>query len=473
MTMSWLFRKRPRAQARAVRPMLEALEGRHVPSVSVTPFTDPGSGAAGLRVVANGNNDTVTVTDNSTAHTTTVVANGKTTTFAHQFAEFDLELMSKKDTVEFDLTGAFNGRHASVLVNLGTGENHFTFNPGLTALTNHSDLNLNILGHNGGDFLGLNFGNILESRLNLAARNLGGTAAASPTGNDTITFGTSRAGIRNSSVDVNVGLGRGNNGLLFNYGSDLGHLAGPAGTPDQPGDFGPSTMNVNITDSGRRQDTDNVTLFANGEINTGSTLNFNTQLGAGNNAFKAAFDANLFQVDDDGGVFSPGPTPGTFAPHSGGAVHFNVLAGTGKDTIDFHSINQAHTIELSGLFDINVLGGSGKDNITVNFGGPGGFTDDDPFELAATNRAFRLRVDGGEGDDTIKVNLSNATTATFAYDVAIQGGSGTNAITFVGVNPGGTPKFGPAGSVLIDAGPGNNNTVDVFGNFPVEVLNAQ
>jgi hypothetical protein len=441
----------------------------------VTPFTDPGSGAADLRIVTNGKNDTVTVTDDSTAHTTTVVADGKTTTFDHQFARFDLELLSKTDTVTFGLTGPFNGRHADVLVNLGTGENHFTFNPGLTALTNHSDLNLNVVGHNGNDFVNLGFGDVLESRLNLNARGLGGSKTPlGPTDvRDTITFGTQRAGGRNAAIDVNVSFGRGNNNLLFNYGIDLGHIANPSGSPDTPANFGPGTFNVNISDSGRRQDVDNVTLFANGEINTGSTLNVNAQLGAGNNTFRSVFDANLFQVDDDGGVFSPGPTPGTFAPHSGGVARFNVLAGSGKDTIDFHSINQAHTIELSGLFDINVLGGSGKDNINVNFGGPGGFTDDDPFELAATNRAFRLRIDGGEGDDTIKVNLSNAVTTTFAYDVAIQGGSGTNHITFVGVNPGGKPTFGPAGTVLIDAGPGDNNTVDVFGNFPVEVLNAQ
>jgi hypothetical protein len=438
-------------------------------------ITSPSGAVTGLRVVTDGMNDTVTITDDSTTGKTTVVADGKTTDFSQQFPAFDLELMSRKDTVTFSLAGAYNGRHADLNVNLGKGENHFTFNPDLTGLTNHSDLSLNVLGHNGNDFLNLSFGNILESRLNVNARNLGGsTTPLSPASvQDTITFGTKRAGIRSSSVDVNIGLGHGDNNLTFNYGSDLGHLAGPAGTPDQPGDFGPSTFNVNITDSGRRQDVDNVTLFANGEINTGSTLNFNTRLGAGNNSFKAAFDANLFQVDDDGGVFSPGPKPGSFAPHSGGAVHFNVLAGSGKDTIDLQSINQDHTIELSGLFDINVLGGSGKDDIKVDFGGAG-FTDDDPFELAATNRAFRLRVAGGSGDDTMKVNLANAATATFAWDVAILGGSGNNDITFVGTNPsGGTPTFGPAGSVFIDGGFGTDSRVDVFGNFPVEVVNAQ
>ena len=67
------------------------------------------------------------------------------------------------------------------------------------------------------------------------------------------------------------------------------------------------------------------------------------------------------------------------------------------------------------------------------------------------------------------MNLSNTVTATFAFDVAIQGGSGTNNITFVGVNPGGSPTFSPAGSVFIDGGSGD---VDVFGNFPVDVVNA-
>jgi hypothetical protein len=473
--MKWPFRRQTRRlptlpQSR-YRPELEVLEGRHLPSVSIMPFMDS-SGAAALRIVTNGANDTVTLTDDSTAQTTTVVANGKTTTFDHQFAHFDLELLSKRDAVTFGLTGAFNARQADVQVNLGKGENHFTFNPGLTALTNHSDLNLNILGHHGNDFLNLSFGDILESRLNLNARNLGGsTTPLSPTAvRDTITFGTMRAGGRNAAVDVNVSFGHGNNNLLFNYGIDLGHLAPPAGTPDSPGDFGPGTFNVNIADSRRHQDVDNTTMFFNGEVNTGSTLNVNTQLGAGNNSFQSVIDDSLFQVDDDGGQFSPGPTPGTFSPHAGGAAHFNVQAGSGKDTIDFHSINQNNTIELTGLFDVNILGGDSKDNIKVDLGGAG-FTDDDPFESAATNRELRLRIDGGTGDDTIKVNLANAAKATFIYDVAIQGGEGKNDITFVGTNPaGGTPSFGPGGSVFIDGGGG---VVDVLGNFPATVVNAQ
>src|SRR5262249_28301582 len=161
----------------------------------------------------------------------------------------------------------------------------------------------------------------------------------------------------------------GNISFLFNYGVDLGHFAEVAGAAG----FGPSTMNVNITGSDQRQDVDTITLFANGEVNTRSTLNFNTNLGAGNNTFNTGFEANTFQVDDDGGAFIAGA-------HLGGAAHFNVQAGRGNDAISFKSIHQDHTIELSGLFDVNIVGGSGKDHIKVDLGGAG-FTNDDPFEL--------------------------------------------------------------------------------------------
>jgi hypothetical protein len=450
---------------------MEVLEARQLLSVTVLP--SGAGGAAQLLVRTDGANDTVAITDNSTAGKTIVVADGKTTTFDHQFASFKLDLMSTKDAVTFNLLGDYNLRHADVQVSLGKGENHFTFNPDETALKNHSSLDLNVLGHNGNDFVNLSFGQILESSLNVQAVGLGGSKTPlSPSDvRDSITFGVTKTGVRNSSVDVNVGLGHGHNNLQVNYGIDLGHLAPPAGTPAAASDFGPSTMNVTITGSGRSQDAANVTLMATGEVNTASVLNFNTQFRAGNNTFNGVFDANTFQIDDDGGVFSPGPTPGTFAPHSGGAAHFNILGGSGHDSVTFGSINQDHTTELSGTFDANILGGAGSIKTKVDFGGAG-FTDDDPFELAAVNREFRLRAFGGAGDDTTKVNLANAPTATFAYDVAIQGGSGMNDITFVGTNPpGGTPSFGPAGAVVINGGFGGQNVVDTFGNFPVQVVN--
>jgi hypothetical protein len=69
-----------------------------------------------------------------------------------------------------------------------------------------------------------------------------------------------------------------------------------------------------------------------GEVNTDSTLNFNTNMGEGNNSFNAVFDADTFQIDDDGGQFITGA-------HLGGAAHFNVEASSGNDMISFKSIN--------------------------------------------------------------------------------------------------------------------------------------
>jgi hypothetical protein len=430
-------------------------------TVAVSQFTNA-DGSLGLRVVTSGPSDTVTITDDSTAGTTTVVADGRTQVFDHLFARFDLELHSKKDQLTFAEAGteALVGRHLSLLADLGTGENHFTFNPAQADgepadIFGHSDVSLNVVGHNGNDFVNLSFDDITESRVLVNVHGIGGsTVSVNPSNvRDSITFGHPGeiAGIRNSSVDINVGLGQGNINFAFNYGVDLGDFTdvpGPAG-------FGPSTMNVNITGSRRRQDVDNVTLFANGAVDTGSTLNFNANLGAGNNSFKGLIDATTFRIANGAGG------------SAGGAAHFDVQAGGGNDSISFRSINQNHAIELSGLLDVTILEGSGTDNIKVDLGGSG-FTDGRPSAQQATNRAFRLRLLGGSGDEATKVNLANTPTATFDYDVALLGGSGANDITFIGTNPvGGMPTFGPSGSVLIDTDSGLSITVDVFGNFPV------
>jgi hypothetical protein len=63
-------------------------------------------------------------------------------------------------------------------VDLGTGENHFTFNPvqadGMPAdFFPHSDVNLNVVGHNGNDFVNISFDNIAESRVNVNVHGIG------------------------------------------------------------------------------------------------------------------------------------------------------------------------------------------------------------------------------------------------------------------------------------------------------------
>jgi uncharacterized protein (TIGR03118 family) len=435
-----------------------------VSTVAVSQFTNA-DGSLGLKVVTTGQSDTVTITEDAMANTTTVVSDGRTQVFDHLFTKFNLQLHSKKDQLTFAEAGteAIVGRRLSVLADLGTGENHLTFNSAQTDgepadIFGHSDVSLSVMGHNGNDFVNLSFDDITESRVVVNVQGIGGSKMPLGPGvvRDSITFGHPGeiGGIRNSSVDVNVLLGQGNINLAFNDKVDLGHFDEDK-APGDPTAFGPSTMNVNIAGSGRRQDVDNVTLLASGVVNTASTLNFNTNLGAGNNSFKGMIDANTFRIANDAGG------------SAGGAAHFNVQAGRGDDAITFKSVNQTSAIELSGLLDVNILGGSGKDNIQVDLGGSG-FTDGSTSARMAMNRAFRLRLAGGSGDETTMVNLANSPTATFNYDVALLGGSGANSITFIGTNPvGGAPTFGAAGSVFIDA---NGGKVNVFGNYPVRVV---
>ncbi len=458
--------RRPKRTCRAApsrpcfRPALEEFEGRFLPSVSVTPFTDPASGAPGLRILGDARNNTVQVTDDSTTQTTTVVADGVTRSFSQQFTVFDIELRGGNDELTFTPVGDFDGRQLSLLVDLGNGNNQFAFNRSEVQILDHSRITLDVEGGNGNDFLDVHFGPIADSTVNVAANLFGGADTGLVRGVVTpssISFG---GGIRNSSVDVAVDLGTGDNDFRFNFGSDLGKLD----------TFGPSTMNVSITGSDRAGDRDNIVFFADGEANSGSTLNVNVRLQSGNDTFRGVFDANKFEIDDDDEA----------NPFTGGAAHFTVDGGAGNDLLTMGSINQEHTIELTGLFDINLQGGQGRDTISVDFGGPGGFSnDEEEFEQLARNRSFRLRADGGGDSDTLLVNVSNTSNedlgATFSYDVALRGGAGSDLMVFNGVNPlagsDNGPSFGPAGAVLIDGGSGINFAT-AFGNFPVEVLNA-
>src|SRR5262249_34448720 len=194
--------------------------------VAVSQFTAP-DGTLGLRVVTSGQNDTVTITDDPAAGTTTVVADGQTEVFDHEFSHFDVELHSKKDQATFAIanTDAISGQQIDMLVDLGTGENHFTFNPAQSDgepadIFNNSNVSLNVAGHNGNDFVNISFDDIAESRVLVNVHGIGGGKSPDAVGTfrDSIVFGHPGeiAGVRNASVDVNVRLGTGNTSLLLN-----------------------------------------------------------------------------------------------------------------------------------------------------------------------------------------------------------------------------------------------------------------
>src|SRR6516164_221437 len=105
--MFWKSRRRihrPVSPSRHhARPALESLEARDLLSVSVMEIHDSHGAVTGLQVVADGVNDMVTISDNSTTGHTTVVADGRTMDFAQQFALVDLELVGQRDFANFNI----------------------------------------------------------------------------------------------------------------------------------------------------------------------------------------------------------------------------------------------------------------------------------------------------------------------------------------------------------------------------------
>src|SRR5262249_38088503 len=131
-------------------------------TVAVSQFTNADN-SLGLRVVTSGRSDTVSLTEDQMAGTTTVVSDGTTQVFDHLFTKFDLQLHGTKNKLTFSEAGteAIVGWRLSVQADLGTGENHFSFNPAQmdnepADIFGGSDVSVSVVGHNGNDFVDLN-----------------------------------------------------------------------------------------------------------------------------------------------------------------------------------------------------------------------------------------------------------------------------------------------------------------------------
>src|SRR5262249_28109462 len=88
-------------------------------TVAVSQFTNADN-SLGLRVVTSGASDTVSITEDQAANTTTVVSDGTTQVFDHLFTRFDLQLHGTKDQLTFAEAGteAIVGRRLSVTADL-------------------------------------------------------------------------------------------------------------------------------------------------------------------------------------------------------------------------------------------------------------------------------------------------------------------------------------------------------------------
>lgn len=199
---------------------------------------------------------------------------------------------------------------------------------------------------------------------------------------------------------------------------------------------------------------------------------------AGNEVISAHFNFADFEIDDSsiarlwarGGdgddvlqiTADPAPSPAPIPPPPGDPA-FPVVGD--PVFLDPVSVDAHLTAWIAGLWDVLLNGDRGNDAIHADLSG----RYEGDFELSGR---FRLRADGGAGNDVMTFDLSNTNTSDGDYDIIVLGSGGNDDITSVivdltgGNDPSSEPimGYGPLGAALVDGGVGGDDIGRIFGN---------
>lgn len=471
------------------RPTVLCLEDRVLPSITIVEVPDLANpGFIQLRITGNDAAQSLTITDNQgglnqigidatatpllqrifvrnpngTLIYTVLTSNatGLTSTTA-LFANVDaltINLNGGNDEVTYNLTGFNTGAQTrTVSVNMGAGNDTFTVNS--SQEIKDANLTINYLGGTGNDVANYTFAGIDNSHVTLT-----GDAGF---GNDsvTMTFTGQPASINQTQV---VAL---TNGSVVIDAMSLG-AGGDTATVNVNGDIilGSSLSNSFNLGGGLNFFSYTEGVGTHGSILNNSQVSLNIQGGANADNVAVALndthiDTGQFSLTSDLGfgndVFNGSYGPGFEITGTGGQATMNVGGGFGNDTINL--TQTAANATIAGLFDINLHGDAGNDLINV-------VTNGDPaagaMELDSTGN-YSLHIDGGDGSDTIGVNLSNTAASTGNYDIAVLGGNAPDTVGFSIKTNGAAVTF-EGGAILLDGGlpipaPGQiNNTLNLI-----------
>lgn len=218
------------------------------------------------------------------------------------------------------------------------------------------------------------------------------------------------------NITINLGDGANEATLLF----------GGLGLPNR---VISTNLNVTVT-SGAGKD---YVVAHFGEVQFG-TVNYNAFLGAG---------------DDEGFVGVWGNLD------AGAALHANLQGQDGNDTLNtFETFNGGSydnvNVAAGALLDLNVAGGAGNDSIGMTYGG-------------TVLGKLQVRLDGGDGNDSVSGALHLQPRSTGAVDAVYSGGAGWDGLRM--------EVYGQASAqrALIDGGAGWDSATSV-GN--VQIINA-
>jgi len=288
-------------------------------------------------------------------------------------------------------------------------------------------------------------------------------------GNDSVQFVSFFTIADNSAVRITAALGGGNDVASFSLGDVVsGSAALAAGASfhlsvdmgrgnDTFGFLVDAEVLESAIDIGLKTGSgdDIVNAIFEDEFDDFANITFNAYLGAGDDAFTANFDSDSdgFGINIEGGA-------------DGAAFNLAVWGEKGNDVLQAAKTtdDDSEIVINATVFDIHFNGGAGNDTIVVDlsqkvqgqglFIGVGGFV---------------ILVDGGNGNDRLTVRLSNDSDSSNVFDIAVLAGAGNDWVTFAGEDDGGDPIFVGA-YVVIDGGFGKD-TKFISGNYPVFDMN--
>jgi hypothetical protein len=431
-------------RARRFRPGVEMLETRLVPAVTIQkvdldgdsdPANDGAAGVDDFLIIGDSRNTVVQIEDNGTSLSVDIDFNGdgsfeisnQTSTASSGTITVELRLGGGNDRVEYRLIGDLDSDRRTLLADLGSGHDAFTFVAGNRDLQN-SLLFFDVLGGGGKDTLDLPlaFDRLQDSTFFFAADLGGGNDRFNPTlaGQDVDTFW----------LDLHADLGAGNNQAVVQVGTiDAGIVTGFVADIGIVGGNSPLTV-------------DNVTVNLNGAIHGGGNgrLTISTLLQGGNDRYTCNLQRGGFQVLDSS------------------TVTLNVDAGTGNDTIAVNAVGSGQVVwgslpVLGNVLALNFLGGAGKDRISV--------------DLFATNLLdmrgrFNLAIEGGAGGDQITIQLQSASGADGNYQITAFAGAGNDLVTVDFDLNGAGATFSPIGFVVLNGGAGKDTLDDTAAGPP-------
>ena len=403
---------------RPARALLESLESRLCPSVTVAVGNIGDHAGETLNVSGPDSGQHIVITEDSAHNRTTVQidANGDgvytgagdySQTFGELFGRIKVKLQTGSgNSVDYVLASDMTGADRDFRIKLGHGTNLFNFDAQGHSISDNSLLTFSVFSKNNSasEKVSFNFDTIDNSEVDFGIKLGTGTHNVNAVFNGPIQ--------NNSLVQGDI---------KFGYGLETTIV-------DLRGNISNSSVHINTTGGDDARGNDAVTYLVGGVVSNGSLLDLGM-------ALRNGADTGQIIVSQSG-----------FSALDTSEVYFTIDGGEGDDTVTYGSDHTAGTIAMDGLVDALLYGATGNDKINVDF------PQTAALDLTGT---FRVEAHGDSGRDTFNAVLSNTATSNGSYDILLLGGKGDDTFSLTNNDPSGTGAlYDYFGNDFVDGGSG-------------------